>query len=831
MSMLGPAIAAGGSVAPVSVSGGNLTWVVIVAVVALAALAVAGLLVREVLAASQGTAKMQEISLAVQEGAAAYLRRQFRTLGVFAFIIPWILLVLPADGESVRWGRSAFFLVGALFSALTGFTGMSLCVRGNVRVAAAAKESGEHRAMRIAFRTGGVAGMFTVGLGLFGAAIVVLIYRSNAPEVLEGFGFGAALLALFMRVGGGIYTKAADVGADLVGKVEQGIPEDDPRNAATIADNVGDNVGDCAGMAADLFESYAVMLVASLILGKTAFGDKGLVFPLIVPMIGVITAVIGIFSVRPLARDRSGMSAINRGFFISAVISVIGVAVLCFTFLPSKFSALAGISDATIAGYNGNPQWIAFGAVLIGIVLASAIQLLTGYFTETTRRPVKDIGQASETGAATVILSGISVGMESAVYSALLIGGAVFGAYLLATGNATIALFAVAMAGGGLLTTVGVIVSMDSFGPVTDNAQGIAEMSGEVEGDAAQALTKLDAIGNTTKAITKGIAIATAVLAATALFGSFRTSVEAALPAAARSTFALNVAQPNVLVGVIIGASVVFLFSSLLIMAVGRAAQRVVLEVRMQFRNHPGIMDYTEKPDYSRVVDIVTADSLRELVTPGLLAVLTPIAVGFTFGYAPLGSYLVGAIAAGVLMAIFLANSGGAWDNAKKLVEDGNHGGKGSEAHAATVIGDTVGDPFKDTAGPAINPLIKVMNLVSLLIATSVVKYSGNTGLRIGVAVGAVVIIVAAIVISKRRAHSMGEDVPAGAEVSGATSPAASVGSPDETADVVSAQAAAPDATVTAAAPEAHQNGATHQNGNGHVATGSPSSADLPPAE
>src|SRR5215471_2445530 len=425
-----PVLAAGGSGSPVSVSGGNLTWVVIVAVIALSALAVAGWLVREVLAASQGTAKMQEIATAVQEGAAAYLRRQFRTLAVFAFIIPWILLLLPADGTSVRWGRSAFFLVGALFSALTGFVGMSLCVRGNVRVAAAAKEAGEVPAMRIAFRTGGVAGMFTVGLGLFGAAIVVLIYRANAPEVLEGFGFGAALLALFMRVGGGIYTKAAAVGADLVGKVEKGIPEDDPRNAATIADNVGDNVGDCAGMAADLFESYAVMLVASLILGKAAFGDKGLLFPLIVPMIGVITAVIGIFAVSPRPRDRSGMTAINRGFFISAVISVIGVAILCFTFLPSKFSELPGIANPAIANYNGNPQWIAFGASLIGIVLASAIQLLTGYFTETNRRPVKDIGQSSETGAATVILSGISTGLESSVYSALLIGGAVFGSYL-----------------------------------------------------------------------------------------------------------------------------------------------------------------------------------------------------------------------------------------------------------------------------------------------------------------------------------------------------------------------------------------------------------------
>ncbi|HUB22224.1 MAG TPA: sodium/proton-translocating pyrophosphatase, partial [Streptosporangiaceae bacterium] len=492
----------------VSVSGSNLTWVVIVAVVGLLALATAGALVREVLAAGQGTERMQDIARAVQEGAAAYLRRQFRTLGVFVVIIFFVLLLLPADGGGVRWGRSIFFLVGAAFSALTGFTGMSLCVRGNVRVAAAAREGGQRPAFRLAFRTGGVAGMFTVGLGLIGAAVVVLIYRANAPDVLEGFGFGAALLAMFMRVGGGIYTKAADVGADLVGKVEQGIPEDDPRNAATIADNVGDNVGDCAGMAADLFESYSVMLVAALILGKSAFGDDGLVFPLMIPAIGVLTAIIGIFSVAPRSGDRSGMTAINRGFFISAILSVIGVAVACFTFLPSHFASFKGVTDLRILAFNGNPRWIAFGAILIGIVLASAIQLLTGYFTETNRRPVKDIGEASETGAATVILAGISIGMESAVYSALLIAGAVFGAYLLATGNATVALFAVAMAGIGLLTTVGVIVSMDSFGPVTDNAQGIAEMSGDVEGDAAQALTHLDAIGNTTKAITKGIAIA-----------------------------------------------------------------------------------------------------------------------------------------------------------------------------------------------------------------------------------------------------------------------------------------------------------------------------------
>ena len=790
MSRLNLALAGGGP----TVTGANLTWVVVVAVIALLALGVAAVLVRQVLAASQGTEKMQEIALSIQEGAAAYLRRQFRTLSVFVVLIFFVLLLLPADTSSVRWGRSAFFLVGAFFSALTGFTGMSLAVRGNVRVAAAARAGfdGERPAMRIAFRTGGVAGMFTVGLGLLGAAVVVIIYKANAPSVLEGFGFGAALLAMFMRVGGGIFTKAADVGADLVGKVEKGIPEDDPRNAATIADNVGDNVGDCAGMAADLFESYAVMLVASLILGVKAFGSEGLVFPLIVPMCGVITAVAGIFVVAPRKSDRSGMTAINRGFFVSAIISIALVIGAAFIYLPAKFSDLKGVTgpgSLAILAHGGSPRLLAIGAVLIGLILASTIQLLTGYFTETNRRPVREIGESSLTGPATVILSGISVGLESAVYSALLIAAAVYGAFLLGTGNPTIALFAVALAGTGLLTTVGVIVSMDTFGPVSDNAQGIAEMSGDVDGDGAQVLTRLDAVGNTTKAITKGIAIATAVLAATALFGAFRSTVQTALGPLA-STFNLSVDRPNVLVGVMVGAAVVFYFSGLLIMAVGRAAGRVVYEVREQFRNHPGIMDFTEKPEYGRVVDICTRDSLRELATPGLLAVLTPIAVGFGLGYAPLGSFLAGAIAAGALMAVFLANSGGAWDNAKKLVEDGNYGGKGSEAHEATIIGDTVGDPFKDTAGPAINPLIKVMNLVSLLIATSVVKYSHNAGLRAGVAIVAVAIVVGAVIISKRRSTSMATAGPGGTD--GAASPAIGP-AVDEAGQAASPAAAAAD--------------------------------------
>ncbi len=742
-----------------TVEGGDYTLVIGIAVLAVLALAFAYYLVREVLGASQGTAKMQEISRAVQEGAAAYLSRQFRTLAVFIVLVFGLLLLLPAENASVRWGRSIFFVVGAVFSALVGFVGMTLATRANVRVAAAAQESGRNLAMRIAFRAGGVCGMFTVGLGLLGASGVLLIYNDKAASVLEGFGFGGALLAMFMRVGGGIFTKAADVGADLVGKVEAGIPEDDPRNAATIADNVGDNVGDCAGMAADLFESYAVTLVAALILGKAAFGAAGLVFPLIVPAIGVLTAVIGILAVAPRAGDRTSISAINRGFFISAGVSAVLVAVAAYVYLPASFAELHVNVHST-----HSPRFIAIGAVLIGLVLAAAIQLLTGYFTETSRKPVQDIGRSSLTGAATVILTGVAIGLESAVYSALLIGAAVYGAFLLGGGSVVASLFAVALAGTGLLTTVGVIVSMDTFGPVSDNAQGIAEMSGDIDEAGALVLTDLDAVGNTTKAITKGIAIATAVLAATALFGSFRTAVEDALAKAgvAAGSFSLSVDKPNVLVGLIIGAAVVFLFSGLAINAVSRAAGRVVYEVREQFRTHPGIMDFTERPDYGRVVDICTKDSLRELATPGLLAVLAPIAVGFGLGYAPLGAYLAGAIGSGVLMAVFLANSGGAWDNAKKLVEEGKYGGKGSEAHAATVIGDTVGDPFKDTAGPALNPLLKVMNLVALLVAPAVVRYGvgrdENVAVRLTIALVAAAIVVGAVVFSKRRGVAVGAE-------------------------------------------------------------------------
>ncbi|HEX6402439.1 MAG TPA: sodium-translocating pyrophosphatase [Pseudonocardiaceae bacterium] len=746
-------------------SGGDYTVVGVVAAVALAALAIGAVLCKEVLAAGQGTARMQDIGRAVQEGASAYLNRQFKTLSGFAVVVFLLLFALPATDIGERIGRSIFFLAGALFSASIGYLGMWLSTRANIRVAAASNEvGGREKAMRIAFRTGGVVGMATVGLGLFGASLVVLVYAGHAPRVLEGFGFGAALLAMFMRVGGGIFTKAADVGGDLVGKVEAGIPEDDPRNAATIADNVGDNVGDCAGMAADLFESYAVTLVAALILGTAAFGLKGLLFPLIVPAIGVVTAVIGVYVTRARAGE-PGLRAINRSFYISAAISAVACTVAAFLYLPHNFGGLTGVTQIDgqpTGGVAGNPAVIAAVAVIIGIVLAGVILWLTGYFTGTEHRPVRDVGTSSLTGAATVILSGISIGFESAVYTAIVIAGAVYAAFLL-SGSVTVSLFAIALAGTGLLTTVGVIVAMDTFGPVSDNAQGIAEMSGDVEGEGVGILTELDAVGNTTKAITKGIAIATAVLAATALFGSYRDAIRSAAENLNLGTV-FNVSVPNVLVGLTIGAAVVFMFSGLAINAVSRAAGAVVYEVRRQFRDNPGIMDGTVRPEYGRVVDICTKDSLRELATPGLLAVLAPIAVGFGLGVGPLAGYLAGAIVTGTLMAIFLANSGGAWDNGKKLVEDGNHGGKGSEAHAATVIGDTVGDPFKDTAGPAINPLIKVMNLVSVLIAPAIVTISAlpnATGIRVGIAVLAAAVIVVAVVVSKRRSTSLVEATPA----------------------------------------------------------------------
>ncbi|MDP9341368.1 MAG: sodium-translocating pyrophosphatase [Actinomycetota bacterium] len=709
----------------------DLLWITVG--VSLLALVVAYFLRRGVLSAPEGTEKMREIARAIQLGSRAYLNRQFRTLAPFAAVLTVLLFfVLPVPKDavhsdlSIRFGRSVAFVFGACLSAVTGFVGMGLAVRGNVRVANAARESGYRRALTIAFRTGGVAGMFTVGLGLLGAALILLIYKlPDAPDVLEGLAFGAALIAMFMRVGGGIYTKAADVGADLVGKVEQGIPEDDPRNAAVIADNVGDNVGDCAGMAADLFESYQVTLVAAIILGFGTFGVRGVLFPLLVMMVGVITAVFGILAVTPRSDTEHGQRAINRGFFLSALLSALGV---------------LGLAGLYLKDYRG------FWAVLIGLGLAVVIQLLTEHYTSTRRRPVKEIAEASLTGPATTILSGFAVGLESSVWALLLVAGAVIGGFFLGHGNAGESLYFIALTGMGLLSTVGVIVSMDTYGPVSDNAQGIAEMSGDVTGQGAITLQELDGIGNTTKATTKGVAIATAVIAATSLFGAFRS-------AAGGSGFHVRVDNPEVLVGLLIGGSVAFLFSALAIRAVGRAASGVVMEVRNQFAEHPGIMDYTEKPDYGRVVDLVTRTSLQELLTPGLLAVLAPVVVGFLLKAEALGGFLAGAILTGQLLAVMLANSGGAWDNAKKLVEEGLYGGKGSEPHKATVIGDTVGDPFKDTAGPALNPLIKVMNLVALLIVPLVVKYSvgGGIGARAAIGIGAGLILAAAIWYSKSR--------------------------------------------------------------------------------
>jgi K(+)-stimulated pyrophosphate-energized sodium pump len=725
----------------------NLSLWVILAV-AFVALGYAYMLVQGVLAKDEGTEKMREISLAIREGANAYLARQFRTLAIFVVILTVVLFPLDVGDPlnfsplTIRIARSLAFLLGAGFSAAVGFVGMSLAVRANVRVASAARR-GLRESMAIAFRAGGVAGMFTVGLGLMGAVLIFIVFKGDAPLVLFGFGFGGALLAMFMRVGGGIFTKAADVGADLVGKVEKNIPEDDPRNAATIADNVGDNVGDCAGMAADLFESYEVTLVASLILGFVAYqGTDSVVaavlFPLFVRAIGVITSIIGIEAVKPRSEQEHGMKSINRGFILSGVASAIAV------FFVSQFY----VEDL-------NTFW----AVVFGLILAGVIHFLTEYYTSTERAPVQEIARSTRTGPATTIIQGTAIGMESTVFAIITIAAAIFAAFLLGGGDAARALYYISLTGMGMLTTVGVIVSMDTYGPVSDNAHGIAEMSGGLGEEADRIMAGLDAVGNTTKAITKGMAIATAVLAATSLFGSFKDIV---------GDDPIDVSQPKILIGLLIGGAVPFLFSSLTIKAVGRAAGTVVLEVRDQFAKNPGIMDYTVKPDYARVVDICTKTSLRELAGPGILAIVTPIVVGFGLGAIPLGAYLAGAILVGQLLAVYLSNSGGAWDNAKKFIEDGNYGGKNSPAHEAGVIGDTVGDPFKDTAGPALNPLIKVMNLISLLAAGSVITAfdNDNTALRVVVVVVGIAVLAGAFWFSAKQeeadfgAEALAEEKP-----------------------------------------------------------------------
>jgi len=752
-------LAAKGGYQAFHLGGVDKTWLYICLFAGIVGIVSGLLLARNVLSFDQGTAKMKEIALAVQEGAQAFLARQFRAIALI--IIPLAILIFFTATKVVRPDGSVAltfqqdglyrvicFLFGAAFSGLTGFIGMSIAVRGNVRTAAAAAQGGGMKeALRVAFRTGAVTGMLCVGLGLVGATAIVLIFQNSATAVLIGFAFGASLLALFMRVGGGIFTKAADVGADLVGKVEAGIPEDDPRNAATIADNVGDNVGDCAGMAADLFESYEITIIAALILGYSAFRfhhtTAAVLYPLIVPAIGIFASVIGVVVVRARTKDRNALAPINRGFWLAAVLTVIG----------AFFVAQYYVHDLKV-----------FYAVLTGVVLSLVASQITEQFTSTERGPVKEIAASTRTGPATAVLSGIAIGLESSVWAIIAIAIALGVAIGLGDGNIELTFYLVALIGIGLLATAGMVVSEDSFGPVSDNAAGIAEMSGEFTGEAERIMVSLDAVGNTTKAITKGVAIGSAVIASVALFASFIETIGEQIPslhATGEKLFTviqINVANPTTFIGLLIGGSIAFLFSSLAIRAVGRSAGTVVLEVRRQFREHPGIMDYTEKPEYGRVISICTAAAQRELATPALLAILTPVIVGFGINYLALGAFLAGAILTGQLMANTLSNSGGAWDNAKKYIEDGNEGGKGSEAHKAAVIGDTVGDPFKDTAGPALNPMIKVMNLVSLLILPAVISLRHHTGDRYAIAAVALVILLGALAFSKRATEDMGAD-------------------------------------------------------------------------
>jgi K(+)-stimulated pyrophosphate-energized sodium pump len=742
-------------------------WVVLWSSVAAALLAIAVgfYLARSVLAEDEGTPKMREIALAIQVGALAYLKRQFRTIAVI--LVPLAAIVFltstaiekPNGEEALNFGqaglwRTLAFILGCLASGFTGYIGMTLATRGNVRTAAAARTGSLPRALDVAFRTGGVAGMFTVGLGLLGATLIIILFQNTSSAILVGFGFGGSLLALFLRVGGGIFTKAADVGADLVGKVEAGIPEDDPRNPATIADNVGDNVGDCAGMAADLFESYEVTLVASIILGVAAFNSiganpaLGLVFPLAARAIGVIASIAGVFAVKAKEGETNALKPINRGFLVAGSLTLIGTLILALVYVGND---------------QDNAGWRCFGAVAVGLVLAQLVSRLTEYYTGTHHGPVREIAESAETGPATVVLSGTSSGMESSVYAVIAIAIAIAVALALGGGNLTFSLYLVALCGMGMLATTGVIVSEDTFGPVSDNAAGIAEMSGEFHGEPQRIMVSLDAVGNTTKAVTKGFAIGSAVIAAVALFASFIETAGDELGVVAANLedgvfkeldLQINVAEPKIFIGMLIGGAVPFLFSALAIRAVGRTAGVVVQEVRNQFADGK-IMSGEKQPDYGPVIDICTAASLRELTTPALLAVLTPVVIGFGIDWRALGAFLAAVILVGQLMANYLSNSGGAWDNAKKYIEDGNHGGKGSDAHKAAVIGDTVGDPFKDTAGPALNPLIKVMNLVSLLMLPAIISLQDDDAQRYSIAGGALVVLIIAIIYSARKTTSI----------------------------------------------------------------------------
>lgn len=748
---------------------------------ALIGLLYAVILRKQILSEEKGTEEMVEVWEAIRQGADAYLGRQLRTVLPFIVILTVVLFlsvyIVPPSAEAlerfegtdeasirllVGIGRAIAFVMGAVFSLAVGQIGMRMAVQANVRVAAAARHSFSD-ALRIAYRAGTITGMLTDGLGLLGGIVIFMVFANAAPDALLGFGFGGTLLALFMRVGGGIFTKAADVGADLVGKVEEDLPEDDPRNAAVIADLVGDNVGDCAGMAADIFESYEVTIVAGLILGIALFTITGhrewILFPLLVRGIGVLASIVGTYLVKG-GSDEGGnaMQAIFRGFLTSAAISVV------------SFGIVAVIYMADVPG----GWWRPFLSTTAGVILAILIDRLTDYFTGTHGKPVQEIKQSTEGGPATTILSGLATGYESSVWSVVVISLTIGAAILLYSGipvqefagsgigvsagaaRVTFILYGVAMTGIGMLTLTGNNVAMDSFGPIADNANGIAEMA-NLDGQTRQILADLDAVGNTTKAITKGIAIGSAVIAAVALFGSFITDVSRIDPQALAS--GIRVSEPLVFIGLLLGGALPWLFSSLAIKSVSRAAGQMVDEVRRQFRI-PGILEGTRKPDYRRAVTISTVAAQRDLINLAIIATVTPIVVGLLLGVEALGGFLAGIIVSGQLLAVFMSNSGGAWDNAKKLIEDElsnplANTGKGSERHKASVVGDTVGDPLKDTAGPALNPMIKVVNIVSLIIAPIIVQYQG-----LSLASGVVIVLLLAllwlaIVRSKREPEAI----------------------------------------------------------------------------
>ncbi|MDR1603911.1 MAG: sodium-translocating pyrophosphatase [Gracilibacteraceae bacterium] len=657
---------------------------VIAVATGLISLAVAAGFAVSVLKENAGNDKMKEISKAIQEGAMAYLNRQYKTLIPFVLVI-FLVLLFAKD-----WQVAVSFLTGSAASAVAGYVGMSITTRANARTTEAARTS-LNKALGVSFRAGAVMGLSVAGLGLMGVAGLFLLFGD--AETINSFAFGASAIALFARVGGGIYTKAADVGADLVGKVEAGIPEDDPRNPAVIADNVGDNVGDTAGMGADLFESYAATAIAGMLIGFSVFRGHGVgewIF-LAVGAVGIISSIIASFFVRTGEKANPQM-ALNQGLWGTNILTAAGSFALVHLMLPAEY--------ITSTGQVITPNRV-FAAIICGLVVNILIGLITEYFTSNQKKPAQSIAKSAETGAATVLISGLAVGLKSTALPVLTICAATYASFQAA------GVFGIAVAAMAMLSTAGIIVAIDSFGPVADNAGGIAEMA-ELEPEVRKTTDKLDAVGNTTAAVAKGFAIGSAALTALALFNAFAELAQLK---------AIDILDPTTIIGLFIGAALPFLFSAYAMQAVGKAAFDMIGEVRRQFREIPGIMDGTGKPDYAACVDISTRAAIREMIIPGLLAVLTPLAVGFLLGKDALGGMLAGGTFAGFLMAVFMANAGGAWDNAKKYIEEGHHGGKGSEAHKAAVVGDTVGDPFKDTSGPSLNALIKVMGTISLIIA------------------------------------------------------------------------------------------------------------------